>query len=221
MDRIEISRRALLKGGVALTGLALLNRRLAGITPPALAQVSDEVLPWLDEPAENPVPDIVTNMLEWEALDSWITPADQFFSVSHYNQPEIDVDDWQLEITGLVEHPMTLTMDDLLTWPRQEIDFTIECSGNHGFNWNWGLLGNARWAGVALAPLLREAGIRDDAIEVAFYGADAGEEIVRDQTITQNFARTMSIEDATSPFNLLSYEKNGEPLAARQTWQSN
>ncbi len=79
---------------------------------------------------------------------------------------------------------LTLTMADLQAWPRQELDFTIECSGNHGFGWNLGLLGNARWSGVALLPLLREAGIKDDAIEVAFYGVDAGEETVREQKIT-------------------------------------
>jgi len=52
-------------------------------------------------------------------------------------------------------------------------------------------------------------------VEVAFYGADVGEETVREQTITQHFARSMSIEDATSPYNLLCYEMNGEPLSTR------
>ena len=55
----------------------------------------------------------------------------------------------------------------------------------------------------------------DDAIEVAFYGADAGEETVREQTFVQNFARSMSIEDATSPYNLLCTEMNGEALPER------
>jgi DMSO/TMAO reductase YedYZ molybdopterin-dependent catalytic subunit len=125
------------------------------------------------------------------------------------------VNNWQLEIAGLVDNPMTLTMAELQTWPRQEVDFTLECSGNHGFGWNWGLVGNARWAGTALAPLLQEAGIKDDAVEVAFYGADVGEETVREQTITQHFARTMSIDDATSPYNMLCYEMNGESLPSR------
>ena len=189
MDRQAMSRRSLLKqGGAVLTGWALLNTLRIGAAPAVLAQAGAEVLPWLDQPAENPVPERVSNLLGWETLDSWITPPEQFFSVSHYGHPEIDVDQWQLEIAGLVENPMTLTMADLKAWPRQELDFTIECSGNHGFGWNWGLLGNARWAGVALAPLLHEAGMMDDAIEVAFYGTDAGEETVREQTITQHFA---------------------------------
>ena len=213
MQNPTLSRRELLvAGGAALTSMALFNSRFASAAP---LKQGDEVLPWLDQPAPNPIPEVVTNLLEWEALDSWTTPPDQFFSVSHYDHPEIDVAAWQLEITGLVEHPMTLTMADLLTWPRQELDFTIECSGNHGFDWNWGLVGNAHWAGVALAPLLQEAGVMDDAVEIAFYGADVGEETVREQKITQHFARTMSLEEATSPHNLLCYEMNGAPLPPR------
>lgn len=216
MKQVAMTRRTLLKqGGAALAGWALLNTIQVGATPTVLAQAGVEVLPWLDQPAENPTNGRVTNLLEWEQIDSWITPPDQFFTVSHYGIPEVDVNDWQLEITGLVDNPMTLTMADLLTWPRQALDFTIECSGNHGFAWNWGLLGNAQWAGVALLPLLREAGIKDDAVEVAFYGSDVGEETVREQTISQHFARSMSLEEATSPYNLLCYEMNGEALPAR------
>lgn len=213
MKSLTLSRRELLAaGGVTAASLALLNNRFTHAAP--LRQEA-EVLPWLDQPTENPTGGRVTNLLEWEALDSWSTPPDQFFTVSHYGRPELDVDTWQLEITGLVEHPMILSMADLQTWPRQELDFTIECSGNHGFNWNFGLIGNARWAGIALLPLLQEAGIQDDAVEVAFYGADVGEETVREQTIPQRFARSMSIEEATSPYNMLCYEMNGDPLPTR------
>lgn len=216
MNRVDLSRRTLLKGGgAALTGWALLNALQVGVAPAVLAQKGAEVLPWLDQPAENPTNGRVTNLLDWEALDAWITPPDQFFSVAHYGYPEVAVDDWRLEITGLVDNPMTLTLADLQAWPRQELDFTIECSGNHGFAWNFGLVGNARWAGVALLPLLQEAGIQDDAVEIAFYGVDAGEETVREQKITQNFARSLSLADATSPYHLLCYEMNGEPLPVR------
>jgi DMSO/TMAO reductase YedYZ molybdopterin-dependent catalytic subunit len=214
MNQNKMSRRDLLKtSGAAFAGLALLNSPEFARAMPV--QKGDEVIPWLDQPADNPTGGRVTNLLDWEALDSWITPPDQFFTVSHYGRPEIDVDDWQLEISGLVEHPMRLTMADLQAWPRQELDFTLECAGNHGFAWNFGLIGNARWAGVSLLPLLQEAGVMNDAVEVAFYGADAGEETVRERTITQHFARSMSLEEARSPYNMLCYEMNGEPLATR------
>ncbi|MEM7132230.1 MAG: sulfite oxidase [Chloroflexota bacterium] len=214
MTTPTLSRRELLAAGSATAaGLALFNNRFASLAAPL--NQGDEVLSWLDQPGDNPFPQAVTNLLEWEKVDSWVTPPDQFFSVSHYGEPEVDAESWTLEISGLVDNPMTLTLADLKSWPRLELDFTLECSGNHGFGWNWGLVGNAAWAGVPLTPLLREAGIKDDAIEVAFYGADAGEETIREQSITQNFARSMSIEDATSPFNMLCYEMNEAPLPKR------
>ncbi len=214
MNNPTLSRRELLAaGGATVATLAVLNSRFPALATPL--KEGDEVLTWVDQPGENPVPQAVSNLLDWEKLDSWVTPPDQFFSVNHYGQPEIDGDTWQLEIDGLVDNPMTLTLDDLKSWPRLELDFTLECAGDHGFGWNWGMIGNAAWAGVPLAPLLREAGLKDDAIEIAFYGADEGEETIREQTITQNFARSMSIEDATSPFNMLCYEMNDEPLPAR------
>jgi DMSO/TMAO reductase YedYZ molybdopterin-dependent catalytic subunit len=208
-----MSRRELLRNsGIALTGFSLLDYQ--GFPSARPAQAGDEVLPWLDQPAENPVPQVLDNTLVWEDLDSWYTPKEDFFSIAHYNRPEVDESTWSLEITGLVQNPLTLTLDDLKSWPRQELDFTLECSGNHGLPFLWGGIGNARWAGTPLAPLLDEAGVLDDGIEVVFYGIDEGEQTVREQTFVQNFARSMSIADAMSPYNMLCYEMNGEALPA-------
>ncbi|MFV1986966.1 MAG: molybdopterin-dependent oxidoreductase [Gemmatimonadota bacterium] len=44
------------------------------------------------------------------------------------------------------------------------------------------------------------------------WGADTGEEEIRGNTVTQNFARSMSTEDAMDPNILLCYEVNGETL---------
>ena len=67
MERLELSRRTLLKqGGVALTGWALLNTLRVGAAPAVLAQSGTEVLPWLDQPAANPVPQVASNLLKWE-----------------------------------------------------------------------------------------------------------------------------------------------------------
>ena len=86
---------------------------------------------WLDQLAPNPVPEVIKNQLVWEDLDSWITPNDKFFSIAHFNRPVIDASTWKLEIDGLVKNPMTLTLADIKARPRQEVTFTIECSGNH------------------------------------------------------------------------------------------
>jgi DMSO/TMAO reductase YedYZ molybdopterin-dependent catalytic subunit len=78
-----------------------------------------------------------------------------------------------------------------------------------------GGIGNAKWAGTPLAPLLEEAGVLEDGIEVVFFGTDKGEETVRETEIVQLFARSMSLTEAMQPQNLLCYEMNDEPLPAR------
>jgi len=66
--------------------------------------------------------------------------------------------------------------------------------------------------GHAVAAVLNAAGVQKDGIEVVFWGADSGEQTWRDVKITEHFARSMSLQDAMSPDNLLAYEMNGEPL---------
>ena len=207
----NLSRRTLLQGGgAALAGLSVL--RLAGPSARVPDPGTGEVIPWLDQPEPNPVPEVIVQQLDWEQLDSWITPNDQFFVIKHFNQPELNEADWRLEVSGLVDQPMTLTLDDLKARERQEVTFTLECSGNTGLPFFNGGIGNATWAGTPLAPLLEEAGVQEPGIEVVFWGADAGEQTWREMTITEQFARSMSLADAMNPDNLLVYEMNGEPL---------
>lgn len=205
----EIARRELLVGGAAATALILLQTGRAAGFP---SRTGETVIPWLDQPTENPDPVGIQTQLVWENLDSWITPNNEFFSISHFNRPVIDAAAWQLDVGGLVEKPLQLSLDDIKARPKQEVVFTVECSGNHGFPFFTGGIGNARWAGTPLAPILEEAGVLDNGKEVVFWGADEGEITIRDMTFKQNFARSMSLADAMSPDNILAYEMNGEPL---------
>jgi DMSO/TMAO reductase YedYZ molybdopterin-dependent catalytic subunit len=237
----EVSRRTLLKGGgAAAAGLTAV--RVAGPAHAFPGQPDEEVIPWLDQPAPNPVPDVIVRQLDWEALDSRITPPDQFFVINHYGQPDLNAQDWQLDIGGLVARPQSLTLADLEARTRREVEFTMECSGNTGLPFFIGGVGNARWGGTPLAPVLERAGVLEEGIEVVFWGADAGQVTIRDNsgvidpdnngvvgpngsgtvvpdgeggldlTITEQFARSMSLEDALNPDNLLCYEMNGAPL---------
>ena len=92
----------------------------------------------------------------------------------------------------------------------------MECSGNHGFPFFTGGIGNARWAGTPLAAILEEAGVKENGIEVVFWGTDVGDialkDDIRDVKMHQNFARSMSLTDAMSPNNILCYEMNGAAL---------
>jgi DMSO/TMAO reductase YedYZ molybdopterin-dependent catalytic subunit len=213
MGKRAISRRDLMAaGGATLAGLAFL--RLERLVAAAPLQPGEELIPWLDQRTEMPAParERVGQQLVWEELDSWITPNDKFFTIKHFGQPDVDMQAWRLDVAGLVTQPVSLTLDQVKARPRQEVTFTVECSGNHGFSWNGGLVGNATWAGTPLASLLQEAGILDQGKEIVFYGHDVGKQKVRDFELTQPFARAMSIAEAMIPNNLLCYEMNGDPL---------
>jgi DMSO/TMAO reductase YedYZ molybdopterin-dependent catalytic subunit len=211
MASTDISRRTALKGGVAaLASLGVM--RLAGPTHAFQTPVAGDVIPWLDQPEANPVPEGIVRQLEWERLDSWITPNDEHFVIKHFNEPHLDAATWGLVVDGLVDQPLTLTLDDLTARPRQDVTFTMECSGNTGLPFFTGGVGNANWAGTPLASVLEEAGVQEGGVEVVFWGADAGEQVWRDITITERFARSMSLQDAMAASNLLAYEMNGEPL---------
>jgi DMSO/TMAO reductase YedYZ molybdopterin-dependent catalytic subunit len=233
MANQEMSRRTLLKGGgAAFAGLTTVH--VAGPAYAFPGHPGDEVIPWLDQPAPNPVPQIAQRQLIWEELDSWLTPADEFFIISHYNTPTLDQATHRLDIGGLVARTQSLTMADLRARPRREVTFTMECSGNTGLPFLIGAVGNARWTGTPLAPLLERAGILEAGIEVIFWGADSGPVTIRDNsgiiasgrtgtgvddgagaldlTITEQFARSMSVDDALNRDNLLCYDMNGAPL---------
>ena len=215
MGNHPISRRdAMLAGGGMVAGLAFL--RLDRLVAAAPLEQGETVVAWLDQPAAVPPPAqaIIGQQLQWEELDSWITPTNKFFTVKHFGQPTIDLQKWRLDVTGLVKQPLSLTLDQLKARPRQEVTFTLECAGNTGLPFFWGGLGNATWAGTALAPLLQEAGILDRGKEIVFYAHDVGKQKVRDMDLTTPFARGMSVSEAMGPANLLCYEMNGQPLDA-------
>lgn len=204
----------LIQGGAALVGMAgFYFSRSAAAFP---TRSGETVIGWLDQPAANPVPQVIQSQLVWEDLGSWITPNDKFFSIAHFDRPKIDPNAWKLEIDGLVKKPMTLSLADVKARPRQEVVFTVECSGNHGFPFFTGGIGNAKWAGTPLASLLTEAGVQEKGIEVVFWGTDVGDieihDDIRNVKMHQNFARSMSIDDAMNPDNILCYEMNGVDL---------
>jgi DMSO/TMAO reductase YedYZ molybdopterin-dependent catalytic subunit len=233
MDNADISRRTLLRsGGTAFAGLTMLR---VTAPPQAFGQPGEEIIPWVDQPPPPAPSDATDNLQVWERLDSWLTPTDRFFNVNHYGQPgSLDESTWRVGIAGLVARPQSLTIADLKARERREVDFTLECSGNNGFDWFSTAVGNGHWAGTPLAPLLEEAGVLEQGSEVVFYGVDSGKVTIRDNagvlsegrtgiperdtegnldlTITEKFARSMSIREALHWDNLLCYEMNGEPL---------
>jgi DMSO/TMAO reductase YedYZ molybdopterin-dependent catalytic subunit len=207
------SRRTIIKQGAALASLSVLH-----VSGPVYAfddVPAGEVVPWLDKLEANPVPEIISVQIDWEKLDSWLTPTGQHFVVMHYGIPDTNEDTWKLELDGLVAQPLKLSLEDLKARPRREMDVTLECAGNTGLPFFNGGVSNASWAGTPLAPLLKEAGVLEAGIEVVFWGSDAGEQKYGDLTVTESYARSMSVADALSGNNLLAWEMNGKELPAQ------
>lgn len=214
----SIQRRDFIKySSTALSTLAFL--RLSSSAQAFPGSPDATVVPWMDQPAPIPEGAPISHLLDWEKLDAWITPNDQFFSAWHFDQPDIDASDWSLQVDGLVAQPLRLSLDDVRARPKQEVVFTVECSGNHGFPFFVGGIGNARWGGTPLAAVLEDAGVADAATEVVFWGADSGlveiHDDIRDVQMKQAFARSMSLADAMNPNNILCYEMNGKELPHR------
>lgn len=209
MNPEENTRRNFLKAAAG-TGLAA---TIPGLVLPALAQ-GEKLVPFTDVPETfnvRPARPNATHYLDTREITSYFTDNDDFYVVQHYGQPEIDNDSYRLKITGMVDKELELSLSDLMLRDVVEQQVGFECGGNGQRLFN-GLIGNARWRGIALNKILEEAGIQDGAKEIVFFGADVALEEIRGREVEKAFARSLSIEDAMRPENMLAFEMNGEPL---------
>ncbi len=151
-----------------------------------------------------------------EAFIDEITAVEHFFVRCHTMVPQVELPGWKLEIAGLVDHPLTLTVADLKKLPRAELVSALECAGNGrafyqprvaGAQWRFGSVGNARWTGVRLKDVLEKAGVKPAATQL-LDGADVplGK--------MPKFQRTLAVGKAMHPDTLLAWEMNGKPLTA-------
>jgi len=216
----EITRREILRVGLAATSLLAIGVPEWAI--PALAQ-GETLVPFTDIP-ENFNPGDPNSRVRFYDIRKIttanpFTPRDEFFTIGHYGQPEIDISTYRLQLTGLVDSPKELSLADLQARPPVELAAGFECSGNSGRRVH-GLASNGLWTGTRLSDLLRDLGVRQEAREVVFFGTDHGEQEVtfRTQSFTldQQFARSISLENAMKPEPLLAYALNGEPLTPQQ-----
>jgi DMSO/TMAO reductase YedYZ molybdopterin-dependent catalytic subunit len=75
-------------------------------------------------------------------------------------------------------------------------------------SWGESDIGTYQWTGTSLRPLLEEAGVLDDAVEVLFTGWDSGVDL----GVEHAFERSMPVADALRPEVMLAWAANGEPL---------
>jgi DMSO/TMAO reductase YedYZ molybdopterin-dependent catalytic subunit len=196
---MKFTRRRLFFSGAA----ALLSRTDAGAeTPAGLIALSPSPRDF-----EMPVEDFIDE----------ITPVEHFFVRCHTLTPQVKPAEWKLEIAGLVERPLSLTLSDLEKFPRAELVSVLECAGNGrsffqppvaGAQWHFGSVGNARWTGVRLKDILEKAGAKPGATQLLLSGADLP------LAKMPKLQRTLEIAKALHPDTLLAWQMNGRPLTA-------
>ena len=136
----------------------------------------------------------------------------------HFDIPHVDAAAWRLRIGGLVEQPLELTLAELRARPAHTHAVTLECAGNGrallsprppaSQPWLSEAVGTAEWTGTPLAPLLEEAGLRHDALEVVFTGLDRGVQ----GGVEHTYERSLPVADALRSDVLLAYAINEQPL---------
>jgi DMSO/TMAO reductase YedYZ molybdopterin-dependent catalytic subunit len=209
----EMTRREVVKRGLATAGVLAVVPEWA---LPALTQGDTDVA-FTDYPATfvASAPDGARRSLDLRKIDGFITPTDQFFFIQHYNKPDITPAAYRLKLTGLFDKPTELSLADLQSMRSTDVVNGYECSGNSARAMQ-GLSSNGRFTGVRVRDVLRRAGVDDKAKEVVFLGADKGNEdvVFRQNTlkVQQQFARSITLENAMKPDPILAWALNGQPL---------
>jgi sulfane dehydrogenase subunit SoxC len=148
-----------------------------------------------------------------ELLREPVTPVGLHYLLIHFDIPAIDAASWRLELGS-----SSLTLDELRSRERVTAPVTLECAGNGrallggdraaSQPWLIEAVGNAEWTGTPLAPLLRETGLADGALEIVFTGADRGVQ----GGVEHDYQRSLPLAEALRDDVLLAYEMNGAPL---------
>src|SRR5216683_7971265 len=147
-----------------------------------------------------------------------ITRNDAFFVRYHLaNIPEVDATTWKVAVGGEGANGQTeFTLDDLKKMPAVEVVAVNQCSGNRrglfqphvpGVEWGYGAMGCARWKGARLKDVLDRVGVKKEAVEIVFDGAD-GPVVEK----TPDFLKSLPVGKALEETTLVAYEMNGAPL---------
>jgi nitrate reductase (NAD(P)H) len=153
--------------------------------------------------------------------EGFLTTKDLHYVRNHGAVPRVDdadVLDWEFTIEGMVRHPVTLTLRDLIrTYDQVTYPITLVCAGNRrkeqnvvrktkGFSWGAAGLSTALWTGVTLPDLLARAGPLRGAKYVCFEGAD--------RLPNGYYGTSVKLAWAADPDRgmMVAHRMNGEPL---------
>lgn len=216
----RLGRRHVLRLGAVAAGLAA-----GGATAPSAYAGHVPPKPTPDRPP--PSNDLITyeearlcfrcHGMHLELIDRPITPVGSHFQLIHFDIPTLSDRGFTVQVKGRVHRPLTLSLSDLKRRKRVKQPSIMECAGTGRsyahpraiyvpwFNEDIGVF---EYTGTPLGPILREAGLLEDATEVVFTGHDEG----YDLGVRHNFERALPIDEAMLDGVILAWEANGQPL---------
>lgn len=233
-----LDRRSFLLSGLALTtALPLAAQPLAAAEKNK--KIGEKMPDWMKTPGQGDTPygspsgyehhiqrELAKNHAETSLFSIWhspvqnqrgiLTPSGLHFSVNHNGIPDIDPGQHRLLIHGLVEKPLTFSIEDLLRYPMVSRVHFLECAGNtatnavsltpldHSCQDLFGQVSGSEWSGVPIRYLLQEAGIKADAKWVIAEGADAG-----------SHSRSLPVRELLD-HGIIAFYQNGERLRPSQ-----
>ncbi len=154
-------------------------------------------------------------------LDDDITPNEFMFIRNNGFIPKnIDVNTWNLTIKGeSVKEEKTYSLAALKSKFKQyTYQLTLECGGNgrsefnppaKGNQWTIGAISCANWTGIRLRDILKDVGIKDDAIYIGYHSADT--HLTGDKSKAP-ISRGVPISKALQDETILAFKMNGEDI---------
>jgi len=150
--------------------------------------------------------------------NGFITPPSLHFVRNHGPVPDCKWESHKVEVQGLVEKPVTLTMDEITAMPSFTIPVTLVCAGNRrkeenmtkqtiGFNWGAAGTSTNMWTGVRLRDLLLSCEIDlSKAKHVCFVGSE--------DLPNGKYGTSIDIATAMDSYGdvMLAYKQNDLPL---------
>ena len=110
--------------------------------------------------------------------------------------------DWRLVVDGLVDRPLSLSLDQLRALPARTQITRHDCVEG------WSCIGE--WTGARMAPLMAMAGLKKEARHLVLYCADTLDPGAA--PTMQKYYETLDLADVFHPQTILAYAMNGAPL---------
>jgi len=190
---------ALITGAVAVFAFAVgIGRRRGRAVEPGIGGTG--ALPQTSGPAASPAASELAQRAEpLQGMRPELTATEDFYRIDiNLFPPRADPTTWRLTLEGMVERPLSLSLDDVRARAARSQAITLQCISNR---LGGDLISTAVFTGVVLKELLAEAGLRPGVGALRIDALDG-------------FFESVTREDFEDERTLLVYEMNGAPLPA-------